>query len=342
MVRSKWRDARCVLCVRLDGLGDVLMMTPALHALRESAPDRKITLLTSPAGAEVARYCSAVDDVTVYEAPWMKATPARDVCTADFVLVRQLMARRFDAAIVFQTFSQSPLPAAMTCFLAGIPLRAAYCRENPYHLLTDWLAETEMTEAHRHEVRRQLDLVAALGADAADRPLVFDLPRHAERTACITRRHAGLVDVLPWAAIHPGATAPSRRYPAEMFASVVRQLVARGLQVALTGSDEERPLVAAIQRMADCHSVSLAGQLDLGELAATFRSARAVVSNNTGPMHVAAAVGTPVVALYALTNPQHTPWRVRNIVLSRDVPCRNCYRSVCLEEHHDCLRGVPP
>src|SRR5256885_14547893 len=89
-------------------------------------------------------------------------------------------------------------------------------------------------------------------------------------------------------------------------------------------------------------SCSVAGSLDLAELAALLARSDLLVANNTGPVHLAAAVGTPVVALYALTNPQHTPWMVPSRVLSHEVPCRNCYKSVCPEGHHDCLRRVPP
>ena len=84
------------------------------------------------------------------------------------------------------------------------------------------------------------------------------------------------------------------------------------------------------------------GALDLAELAALITCAPVLITNNTGPSHIAAAVDTPVVCLYALTNPQHTPWLVPSRVLSYDVPCRWCYRSVCPEGHHACLRLVSP
>jgi ADP-heptose:LPS heptosyltransferase len=89
-------------------------------------------------------------------------------------------------------------------------------------------------------------------------------------------------------------------------------------------------------------SVSLAGRLSVEELAAVIAKAPLVISNNTSAVHLASAAGTPVVDLYALTNPQHTPWRVPNRVLFEDVPCRFCYKSVCPEGHHRCLQGVSP
>src|SRR5207249_2512211 len=109
-----------------------------------------------------------------------------------------------------------------------------------------------------------------------------------------------------------------------------------------TGSAAETELVAEIQAAVGLRTFSLAGRLTLAELAALIERAPLLVSNNSAPVHIAAGVGTPVVDLYALTNPQHTPWRVPHRVLFRDVPCKNCYRSVCPEGHHACLRGVEP
>jgi ADP-heptose:LPS heptosyltransferase len=104
----------------------------------------------------------------------------------------------------------------------------------------------------------------------------------------------------------------------------------------------ERALVDEVRRRAEAPSMSLAGRLDVGELAALLEAAPLLVAGNTGPVHIAAAAGTPVVDLYALTNPQHTPWGVASAVLFNDVPCRWCYRSVCPEGHHRCLRLVHP
>jgi lipopolysaccharide heptosyltransferase II len=342
-VSGAWSEARDVLCVRLDGLGDVLMTTPAIRALREQQRGRRITLLTSPAGAAVAALVPEIDDVWIHESPGMKASPSRPNGAADRALVEQLRARRFDAAVVFTVYSQSPLPAALVCAQADVPLRLAHCRENPYHLLTDWVRETEPDSGIRHEVRRQLDLVAAVGARTADERLSLKAPAGAAAAVEAELSGRGIDPSRPLVVVHPGATAPSRRYPAAGFARTVRGLV-RDLfcEVVLTGSAQEAPLVEAIRDEADAPAFTLAGRLRLGELAALIDRAALVVANNTGPAHMAAALGTPVVDLYALTNPQHTPWAVPHRVLNRDVPCRYCYRSVCPESHHACLALVPP
>jgi lipopolysaccharide heptosyltransferase II len=331
---AAWKSARNVLCVRLDSLGDVLMSTPAVRAFRESLPGCRITLLTSPAGAAAARLVPEIDEVLEYAAPWMKAAAVPD---ADRAMIERLAG--FDAAAIFTVYSQSPLPAAYLCYLAGIPLRLAHCRENPYRLLTDWVPEPEPGSMIRHEVRRQLDLAAAVGCRTGDERLSLRIPADARQKA---RRLVGGLG-RPLVVVHPGASAASRRYPAASYARAVDLLVEQsGCEALFTGDAAEADLVSTVRGAMAQPSRELVGELDLAELAALIAGADLLVTNNTGPAHVAAAVGTPVVDLYALTNPQHTPWQVRSRVLFHDVPCRNCYKSVCPAGHHDCLRLVPP
>ena len=337
-----WGRAEHILCVRLDALGDVLMTGPAIRALKCSGAGRRISLLTSPAGAAIAPHLQAVDDVVVYQAPWMKATPPRTDARADRELIERLRSGGYDAAVIFTVYSQNPLPAAHLCYLADIPLRLAHCRENPYHLLSDWVPERDPQHGVRHEVRRQLDLVAQIGAMPDDTHLRLRLPAHSFTQAQQLLAARKINSQAPWVVIHPGASAPSRRYDAARFATAARQLVQQhGCSVVFTGSQDEAALIARIQRLMRAPSHSLAGELDVATLSALIGLAPVLIANNTGPVHIAAAMGTPVVDLYALTNPQHTPWGVEHRVLNRDVPCKHCYKSVCATGRHECLH-VPP
>lgn len=341
-IAAEWQNARRILCVRLDTLGDVLMTTPAIRAVKEALPGSQITLMTSPAGAQPAPYLREIDEVLVYEAPWLKASPERTNSQFDRAMVDELRGR-FDAAIIFTVYSQSPLPAALFCYLADIPLRLAHCRENPYHLLSHWVNETEPEQSVRHEVRRQLDLVAAVGCIVQDEGLHFHVPTEARACLVGKLRSAGLDPARPWMVIHPGVSALSRQYAPKGFAQVARRLVQEdGLQILFTGSHAEVDLVEHVRGQMGVDSISLAGQLSLAELGALLEQAPLLLSNNTGPVHLAAAVGTPVVVLYALTNPQHMPWGVPNQVLFHDVPCKYCYKSTCPMGHHNCLELVTP
>lgn len=344
---ASWNTAQNVLCIRLDTIGDVIMTAPALSALKVSQPERRLTLMTSSAGAAAFSLIHAVDDLIVYDAPWLKATEPRLDSAPEFAMIEQLRQAKFDAAVIFTVYSQNPLPAAFLCYLAGIPLRLAHCHENPYQLLTDWIKDPEPEQYIQHEVRRQLALVEAVGCltsadlSSLSRPLLHICPNALQRVQLrLLELGVNLND--RWAVIHPGATAASRRYPPEGFAIVARQLVDTGIPVVFTGTQPEAELVQSIQQQMGAPSHSLVDHLDLSELVALLKLAPLLISNNTAPVHIASAIGTPVVDLYALTNLQHTPWGVPHRVLFHDVPCRLCYKSICPEGHHDCLRLVKP
>jgi len=342
MFDDRWSRAKRVLCVRLDNLGDVLMTTPAMRALKQSYGEGHLTLLTSPAGAAAAAFIAEIDETIVYDAPWMKGSSV-DSANDSAALIALLRAKDFDAAVVFTVYSQSPLPAALVCHMAGIPLRLAHCRENPYQLLTDWVRESEPEKDLRHEVQRQLDLVATVGAGTREQRLSFKVPQACRAWADQWLRQAGIAPGQAWIVLHPGASAPSRRYPVELWARVVEGIAAQlACPVILTGSGEEQALVEAIRRASAATATSLAGLLELGQLGALIERAPVLLCGNSGPAHIAAALGTSVVDLYALTNPQHTPWQTRSRVLFNDVPCRFCYRSVCPQQHHRCLREIAP
>jgi lipopolysaccharide heptosyltransferase II len=341
-LQERWQQAKNILCIRLDAIGDVLMTTPAIKALKQTG-DREITLLTSASGGAIASLVPEIDRVITYDPPWMKATVPRLHSQPEWAMVETLREGEFDAAVIFTVFSQNPLPSALLCHLADIPLRLAHCHENPYQLLTNWVLDPEPSSGIRHEVRRQLDLVASVGAHINDERLSLRVPDSRYQRVLHVLQRRGLNIEQPWVVIHPGATAPSRRYPADGFATVARRLALdANCHIVFTGTEPERSLVESIQAAMGVESLSLVGELELADMAALLAIAPLLIANNTGPAHIAAAVGTPVVDLYALTNPQHTPWGVPSRVLFHDVPCKFCYKSICPEGHHHCLRLVEP
>jgi ADP-heptose:LPS heptosyltransferase len=345
----RWASARRILAVRLDNLGDVLVTTPAIHALRESLPGAHITLLASPVGAQIGRLDPDLDDVIVYDAPWMDPWQRLPQDSArEQAMIARLRRGAFDGAIIFTSYHQSSLPAAYLAYLADIPLRAAASIDGPGSLLT---TRHKHPERLMHEVQRGLDLVGALGMRTDDDGLQLRVPEEARvevwglsETANIRARQTSASLVV----VHPGCSMPARTYPWEMYAGVVELLVEQQhAEVVLTGSDDERKLVQRIcehirpELQANVHP--LAGRLSFPGLCALIEGADIIITNNTGPMHIAAAVKTPVVALFALTNPpeQWGPWRVPHRQLYHDVSCRICYSRIC-PFGHECLRLVTP
>src|SRR5690242_9016882 len=244
-IDEAWRPARRILAVRLDNLGDVLVTTPALHAIKTSLPGARLTLLASPVGAQVAELNPDIDDIIVYEAPWMDPWHKlpRDSQREQEMIARVRRAH-FDAAIIFTSYHQSALPAAYLCYLADIPLRLAASIDGPGSLLT---TRHKHPERMIHEVERGLDLVGAVGLGTDERDLVLRVPPDAR--ARVERRLAlmGIDRDGPLVVVHPGCSMPARTYPWEMYVEVVALLVERlGARVLLTGAADERELIARI------------------------------------------------------------------------------------------------
>jgi ADP-heptose:LPS heptosyltransferase len=346
MIDQRWHTARRILAVRLDNLGDVLVTTPAIHAIKASLPAARLTLLTSPVGAQVARLNPDVDDVIVYEAPWMdpwQRLPQNSL--REQRMMAMIRERHFDGAIIFTSFRQSPLPAAYLCYLADIPLRLAASIDGPGSLLT---TRHKHPERMMHEVERGLDLLSAIGIATNKFDLVLQVPDTALGNVFDLLSAHGFDQECPLVVVHPGCSMPARTYPWEMYAQVIDLLVERlNATIVITGTEGERALVEQLlERVQEDHrraTLACAGMLPFPEVCALIEAADLTITNNTGPMHVSAAVKTPVVALFALTNPpeQWGPWRVPHRQLYHDVTCRICYNRIC-PYGHECLRLVTP
>ena len=153
---------------------------------------------------------------------------------------------------------------------------------------------------------------------------------------------AGHAPQRPFVLVHPGATAPSRRYPPELYGRAMDDVVRLGWPCIFCAGEADRSLAVRASEAMVQPALLLTDAMPLGVFGALIEQAAVLVANNSGPAHMAAAVGTPVVCLYALTNPQHTPWLVRTRVLNHEVPCRDCLKSVCPQGHHACLLEVTP
>lgn len=310
-IDEAWKGCTNLLCIRLDNMGDILMTSPALRALKDSFDDVKLTLLTSTRGALIVPFVPEIDDVLMFDAPWVSEEYRDNIA----FMAQELYHKNFDGAIIFTTYSQSPLPAAVLCYEAGIPRVLAYCHENPYALLTDWVPDVEPQELISHEVRRQLDLVRTIGATTDDVKISFDVGDEFSDAARRKLLAAGVDLDGKWLVLHAGASDPRRRYPLKEYASAARELVQDGWQIVLTGSRGEKGYIDKLATMIGKGAVNMAGKLAIGELGPVIGMAPVLVTNNTLPAHIAAALGTPVVVLYAQTNPQHAPWEVSSKVL---------------------------
>jgi heptosyltransferase III len=317
-----------VLAVRLDSDGDVLITGPALRAL---ATDAEVDLLASPAGAAAARLLPGVRDVLELDAPWSGYRPPAVDPSALSETVDEVRGRGYDRAVVFTSFHQSPLPMALLARMAGIPYVAATSDDYPGSLL-----DLRHRRAGGHEVEAALDLAHATGAV---------LPEGDDGRLAV-RRPLPDVDRLvpsgPFVVVHPGASVPSRALRGGHARRIVSALLAKRYDVVVTGVAAEAGLV---RQATPPGARELAGRTSLAQLAAVLERAACVVVGNTGPAHLAAAVGTPVVSMFAPVVPAErwAPYGVPSIVLGdQHAACRETRARECPVPGHPCLSDVEP
>ncbi len=325
---KEWLEARNILAVRLDNMGDVVMLGPALRAVKETSPQARITLLASPGGSIIAPLLPWIDDVMTHRPVWQDVGGNLPFDPEhEHELITRLAARDFDAALIFTSFSQTPHVPGFVCYLAGIPLRAGESKEFGGRTLTTELrgAPDEM-----HQAERNLRLVEHLGFVAQDRRLSIALqPAHRIGANRVLRK-IGLDAEVPYVLVHPGASAKARRYPAERYSEVAHELTRHGWSVLVTGVERERALVDAVTRRAP-NSVSLVANTTIGEYAGLVECAALVICNDTLPMHLADALRTPEVVLYSGTEyeEQWRPRETRAVLLREPTPCQPCYLFEC-------------
>ncbi|WP_137122287.1 glycosyltransferase family 9 protein [Segeticoccus rhizosphaerae] len=324
-----------ILAVRLDGIGDVLLCGPAVRALAHGAD--QVDLLTSPAARGAAALLPGVTRVHTFSAAW--CDPRTTSFDRDDVadLIRRLSRESYDAAVIFTSFHQSPLPTAMVCRMAGIPHVVGTSDDYPGALLDVRhrrlaVGDDGGTHGGGHEVEAGLRLAEAAG---------YALPPQDDGRLRLTpATHETSASAEPYVVVHPGASVPARAIPDALADRLPVALGRSGWDVVVTGGLSDR---------APAHDVgavsyrNLIGATTISQLAEVLRRASAVVVGNTGAAHLAAAVGTPVVSLFSPVVPveRWRPWGVPTVVLGdQSAPCAGSRARTCPVPGHPCLTSV--
>lgn len=323
-----------VLVVRPDNNGDVLLAGPAVRAAAAGAD--RVTLWVGPRGRAAAELLPAVDEILVRELPWIDlaaTTPDRSWLDA---AIDDVAARDVDAAIVLSSFHQSPLPTALVLRAAGVPFVAATSVDFPGALLD----VRHRIDDDVHEVERSLDLMRSAG---------FELPAgddgRLQVRPSVRRAPSPVPPGPPYVVVHPGASVPARAWSPTANAATVQQLADAGWRVVVTGGPDEVALTAQVAGPPRPEVLDLGGVTGWEGLARTVADAAAIVVGNTGPAHLAAALGTPVVDLFAPVVPavRWRPWRVPHVLLGdQAIACAGCRARTCPMQGHPCLDVVTP
>ena len=318
-------------------IGDAVMCEPALSAVRGLFPEAEVTLLVKPTVAELLAHHPAVDHTLVYEDRRKHVGLAGKWALAD-----ELRRRRFDLAILFQ----NAFEAALISFLAGIARRYGYATDGRGWLLTDPIERGPKT-VRKHQVQYYLDLLRPLGADgsAAAPKLFLSEQEEREMTAKLAERGVGAGDLV--IGLNPGSTyGGAKRWLPDRFAETVQRVAddqrrtGRQAHVVIVGAKGEEALARSIADRLSVPAILLSGQTTVRELMAVTKRCDLFLTNDTGPMHIAAAFGVPVVAVFGPTDHRTTsPIGERHTIVRQPVDCAPCLLRECPIDHR-CMTRV--
>ncbi|MCA1765294.1 MAG: lipopolysaccharide heptosyltransferase I [Desulfobulbaceae bacterium] len=333
-----------ILIVKTSAIGDVTHTLPVLNALRKHYPGAKITWLVEESAADLVKGHRALDRILVSRRKqWAAEMRGGGACfikawreIRDFI--RDLRGTRYDLLFDFQGL----LKSGIWVWLADADRKIGFGRgmehsECSYIFLNERIAPVPMDT---HALRREMALLKAVGIETEE--IVFDLPITERDRAEVENLLAGhgIDRQKKLVAINPVATWPTKLWFKERFAEVADRLLERGCAVVFTGSPADRGEIDRIISSMKGRAVNLAGKTSLMSLAALYQEADVVVSTDTGPMHIAAAAGAPLVAIFGSTAPWRTgPWGEEHLVLRADLDCSPCLKRNC-PENSECMRAI--
>jgi heptosyltransferase-2 len=332
------RDQIKRVVVRLPNwLGDVVMAVPALRELRRMLPDAHVAVVSRPATADIFIDADYVDEVLIYD---------RASLASAWNQAGEWRRRKFDLAVLFQ----NAFEAAAIAFLSRVPARIAYATERRGALLTHPLPSPDWKDA-RHESYYYLNIVAELERSLYGTSSIATTKPHFDLRVSDERKRKALDLLLehgaranaPLAMLCPGSVnSRAKRWPAERYAALADRLVESGANVALIGSPGESDVTQEVCKHAQRQLVVLTGKTTIAEATALISIADVLITNDTGPAHIGAALNTPTLVIFGPTNPLTTYPLSSNAEIVRRAPdCAPCMLRDCPIDHR-CMTAIDP
>jgi len=320
-----------ILIVKLSAIGDVIHALPVAHALKQRYPEARITWVVEKPAYELLTNNPDIDEIIVFDKPKFKSIAG--VLTNGYQLTKQLKAHHFDVAIDLQGL----LKSAAISYLSGAPQRFVYCnaREGS-HLVGERVCGEHQ---NGHVVDRYLDVAAHLDCTVGKVVFPLHITEQESRTAEAIAKQAGLQLTNPYVVLAPGTNWASKCWPTTHFAKLADKLYDANVIPVLIGGPNDQRLAQEIIANTQVPPIDLTGKTSMKQLAYMIKGAQAFVGGDTGPMHLAVAVGTKVVTMFGPTDPKRNGPYGQHTVLLAPVPCQGCWQHNCPKKM-DCLATI--
>lgn len=300
-----------ILIIRTDRFGEFILNTPVIKAIRQRFPAAYICIVVSPKVQEIVEGNPDINDIMIYDEKAMSGI------LKSFKLICEIRKRKFDLVVILNPKKKFNI----ITFLAGIPVRLGYNRKWGF-LLTHKIEDKKFL-GQKHEVEYNLDLVRRIGIDTEDKSLFIPISKEDEKSVDFLLKEYGILKPDSLIALHPWTSDPIKQWPTENFFQLAKRITKEFFsKVIIIGGKEE-----ASQSNKFCEGnkelINLTGKLTLRQLAAFLKQCRCLVSGDSGPIHMASAVGTPVVAIFRNDIPAKSakrwgPWGENHIVIEKN------------------------
>lgn len=323
-------EMKRILIVNVNWLGDTLFITPFIRAIRENYIKSHITVLTHPRCREILEGNPHIDEIIAYDEKGIYRS-----LLAKFAIVSHLKSMKIDTAFILRR----SLSRTMLLFLSKIPERIGYDNRKAGFLLTKKVPRPSKA---LHKVEYFLGLVKSVGVEPRDTSYEFFVSDEDRLGADEILEKGGLKKGADFIVINPGGNWDLKRWPLENFARLGEEIFKKfNISIVLTGAEKDVVLCEGISGLMKQKPILLCGKTDLKKLGAVFEKAKWVISNDSGPMHIAAGIKTPLIALFGPTSPSITGPYGGGVckILQKDVDCKiPCYKLSCKD--NKCMKSI--
>jgi lipopolysaccharide heptosyltransferase II len=313
-----------ILISRLDRIGDVVLSTPAITALKEAYPRSFLAVMVRPYARDIINGNPFVDEVIIYD-----KDDSHKGFISTFKFAMNLRKKKFGLYLNLHPTNRSNILG----FLAGIPERVGYDRKMGFLLSKRIPHDKQLGE--KHEMEYTLDVLRAIGIEPKDKRPVMPIDKNKTESVRLLLKEHGVAEGKKIVVVHPGASCPSKRWPAKRFAALCDRLIGElNVQIIIIAGPDEVELGNGLKEMIKQEAVNLSGATSVADLACLFKLSDLFISNDSGPVHISTAVGTPVISIFGrnergLGPNRWGPLGRDDVILQKDVGCRECFAHDC-------------